>query len=59
MFLEVSYITNVSSVRKYIRTTMGYLTQFSMGKLSGKLKKKGLEYHNSFFIMKSILIGLV
>ena len=42
VFLEKSYITNVSSVRIYIVTTMCYPTQFSM---SGKLKKKDLEYH--------------
>ena len=39
---EISSITNVSSVRVYIGTTMGYPTQFSM---NGKLKKKDLEYH--------------
>ena len=43
-FLEISYITNVSSVRIYIGTTMGYPTLFS---ISGKLKKKDLKYHNS------------
>ena len=44
VFLEISSITNVSSVRIYIRTTMGYPTQFSM---SEKLKKEGIEYHTS------------
>ena len=44
IYLEVSYIMNISSVRIYIGTTMGYPTQFSV---SGKLKKKDLEYHTS------------
>ena len=35
---------NVSSVRIYIRTTLGYPTQFL---ISGKLKMKDSEYHTS------------
>ena len=44
VFLEVNSVTNVSSLRIYIGTTMGYPTQFSM---QGKLNKLDLEYHNS------------
>ena len=42
IFLEISSITNVSSIRIYIGTTMGNPTQFSM---SGKLTKDDIEYH--------------
>ena len=44
IYLEISSITNVSSIRMYIGTTMGYPTQLSM---SGKLTKGGMEYHTS------------
>ena len=44
IYLEVSSITNVSSIRIYIETTMGYPTQFSM---SGKLTKGDMKYHTS------------
>ena len=44
--LEISSITNVSSIRIYIGTTMGNSTQFSM---SGKLTKGDMEYHTSIF----------
>ena len=45
IYLEKSSITNVSSVRIYIGTTMGYPTQFSM---IGKLNKEGdIEYNTS------------
>ena len=44
--LEISSITNVSSIRLYIGTTMGYPTQFSM---KGKLTKGDMEYHTSIF----------
>ena len=44
--LEISSITNVSSIRIYIGTTVGYPTQFSM---SGKLTKGDMEYHTSIF----------
>ena len=30
IFLEISSITNVNTIRIYIETTMGYPTQFSM-----------------------------
>ena len=46
IYLEISSITNVSYIRIYIRTTMGYPTQFSM---SGKLTKSDMEYHTSIF----------
>ena len=42
--LELSSITNISSIRLYIATTMGYPTQFSM---TGKLTKGDMEYHTS------------
>ena len=44
IFLEISSITNVSFIRIYIGTTMGYPTQFSM---SEKLTKGDTEYHTS------------
>ena len=46
IYLELSSITNVSSLRIYIGTTMGYPTQFSM---NGKLTKGDMEYHTSIF----------
>ena len=46
IYLEISSITNTSSIRIYIGTTMGYPTQFSM---SGKLTKGDMEYHTSIF----------
>ena len=42
--LELSSITNVSSIRLYIGTTMGYPTQFFM---NGKLTKGDMQYHTS------------
>ena len=54
IYLEISSITNVSSIRIYIGTTMGYPTQFSM---SGKCNKGDMECHASIFVMKYILIG--
>ena len=44
IYLELSSITNVSSIRLYIGTTMGYPTQFSM---NGKLIKGEMKYHTS------------
>ena len=44
IYLELSSITNISSIRLYIGTTMGYPTQFSM---TGKLTKSDMEYHTS------------
>ena len=44
IFLEISSITDVNSIRIYIGTTMGYPTQFS---ISRNLTKGGLEYHIS------------
>ena len=44
IYLELSSITNTSSIRLYIGTTMGYPTQFSM---TGKLTKGDMEYHTS------------
>ena len=44
IYLEISSITNVSSIRIYIGTTMGYSTHFSM---SGKLTKADMEYQTS------------
>ena len=44
IYLELSSITNISSIRLYIGTTMGYPTQFSM---NGKLTKGDMEYHTS------------
>ena len=44
IYLELSSISNISSIRIYIGTTMGYPTQFSM---TGKLTKSGMEYHTS------------
>ena len=49
IYLDISSITNVSSIRIYIETTMGYPTQFSM---SGKLTKGDMKYHTSIFMMK-------
>ena len=46
IYLEMSSITNVSSIGIYIRTTMGYPTQFS---INGKLTKGDMEYHTSIF----------
>ena len=46
IYLEIRYITNVSSIRIYIGITVGYPTQFSM---SGKLTKGDIEYHTSIF----------
>ena len=42
IYLELGSITNISSIRIYIGTTMGYPTQFSM---TGKLTKGDMEYH--------------
>ena len=44
IYLEISSITHVISIRIYIGTTMGYPTQFSM---SGKLTKGDIEYNTS------------
>ena len=44
IYLELSSITNSSSIRLYIGTTMGYPTQFSM---NVKLTKGDMEYHTS------------
>ena len=44
IYLELSSITNVSSIRLYTGTTMGYPTQFSMNR---KLTKGDMEYHTS------------
>ena len=44
IFLEISSITNLNSIRIYIGATMGYPTQFSM---SGKHNKGNVEYHMS------------
>ena len=41
IYLEISSITNTSSIRIYILTTMHYPTQFSM---SGKLTKGDMEF---------------
>ena len=49
IYLGISSITNVSSMRTYIGTTMGYPTLFAM---SGKLSKSDMEYHTSIFKMK-------
>ena len=46
IYLEISSITNVSSIKIYIGTTMGYPTQFS---ISGKLTKSDMQYHTSIF----------
>ena len=40
IYLEISSITNVRSIRIYIGTTLDYPTQFSM---SGKVKVFGLQ----------------
>ena len=44
IYLELNSIINISSIRVYIGTTMGYPTQFSM---TGKLTKGDMEYHTS------------
>ena len=44
IYLELSSITNVSSIRLYIGTTMDYPIQFSM---NGILTKGDMEYHTS------------
>ena len=44
IFLEISSITNVNSIRIHIGTTMGYPTQFSM---SGNLTKGNIEYQTT------------
>ena len=44
IYIEVNSITNVSSIRIYTGTRMGYLTQFSM---NGNLAKSEIEYHTS------------
>ena len=46
IYLELSSINNVSSIRIYIGTTMGYPAQISM---NGKLTKGDMEYHTSIF----------
>ena len=46
IYLELSFITNVSSIRIYIGTTMGYPTQFSM---SGEFTKGDMEYYTFIF----------
>ena len=46
IYLEISSMINVSSIRIYIGTTMGYPTQYSM---SGKLTKGDIKYHSSIF----------
>ena len=51
IYLDISSITNVSSIRIYIGTNP---TQFS---ISRKLTKSDMEYHTSIFMMKLILIG--
>ena len=54
IFLEISSITNVNSIRTYIGTTMVYPTLFSM---SGKLIKGDIEYHTSILHDAINLIG--
>ena len=44
IYLKISSITNVNSIRIYIGTVMGYPTQLSM---SGKLTKSDMKYHTS------------
>ena len=44
LYLELSSITNITSIRLYIGTTLGYPTQFPM---TGKLTKGDMEYHTS------------
>ena len=44
IYLELSFITTISSIRLYIGTMMGYPTQFSV---TGKLTKGDMEYHTS------------
>ena len=53
IFLEISSITHVNSIRIYIRTTKGYPTQFSM---SENLIRENII--PQFCMMKYILIGL-
>ena len=50
IYLDISSITNVSSIRIYIVTTMGYPTQFS---ISGTLTKGDMQYHTSIFYDES------
>ena len=47
IFLEISSVTNVSSIRIYIGTTVGYRTQYS---ITGKLTKGDIEYHTPHFV---------
>ena len=49
IYLEISSITKVNSIRIYIRTTVGYLTKFSM---NGKLTKNDIEYCTPIFYDK-------
>ena len=49
IYLEISSITNVSSIGIYTGTTMGYPTQFSV---SGNLLKVILNIIPPFFMMK-------
>ena len=44
IFLEISFITNGNSNRRYIGTAVGYPSQFS---ISGKFTMGGIEYHIS------------
>ena len=44
IYLELSSMSNISSIRLYIGTTMHYPTQFSMNE---KLTKDDMEYHTS------------
>ena len=44
IYLEISFISNVCSIRIYIGTTMGYPTQLS---ISGRLTKGIIECHTS------------
>ena len=44
IYLKLSSITNISSIRLYTGTTMDYPTQFSM---NGELTKGDMEYHTS------------
>ena len=43
-FLEISFIANVNSRRKYIQTSMGYPMQFAM---SEKLNKGEIGHYTS------------
>ena len=55
IYLEISSITNISSIRIYIGTTMGYPTQFSMSENSLEVIWNIIL---PYFMMKLILIGL-